>query len=147
MKTIPKGSIGIVYLALSMFGLPSMAAEVISIEVESQVLDLDTGTVTNREYLTIPPGADVKLAYNADRTPHAVAFPATEGVEMAFVANVGFDGVSSADIPGIVFSSEPTDIPFSPDHCIVIRTDQGAIYKIGNAVETGSLVTFNYSAL
>ena len=128
---------------------PVMAAEIVTLEVESQLFDLDAGTVTEPapEDMTAPAGADIQLAYNADRAPHAVVFPVAEGVEMSFVASVGFDGISSSDIPNLVFSSEPTDLPFSANDCVVIRTDQGAVFKIGNAVESGSSVTFNYAAL
>jgi len=128
---------------------PAMAVDVITMEVESQVLDLDAGTVIDptSEDLTLPAGADVQFAYNADRAPHAVVFPVGEGVEVSFVAGVGFDGISSSDIPNLVFSSEPTDLPFSANDCVVIRTDQGAVFKLGNAVESGLSVTFNYSAL
>lgn len=118
-------------------------------EVETQVLDLDTGSVIEQSpgELREPAGADVTLAYNADRSPHAVVFPVGATVEMAYVANVGFDGVSAADIPNLVFSSEPTDLPFSASDCVVIRTDAGAIFKLGNAVENGMSVTFNYGQL
>ncbi len=132
-----------------MVSAPAMAAEIATLEMESQGFDLDAGTVIDLlpEEVIAPPGADVKLAYNADRTPYAVAFPVAEGVEMSFVASVGFDGISSSDIPNLVFSSEPTDLPFSANDCVVIRTDQGAAFKLGNAVESGSSVTFNYAAL
>ena len=132
-----------------MVSAPAMAAESATLEMESQVFDLDTGTAIDAspgDVIALT-GADVQLAYNADRTPHAVVVPVTEGVEMSFVAGVGFDGVSSADVSNLVFSSEPTDLPFSPEHCVVIRTDQGALFKIGNAAESGSSVTFNYAAL
>ncbi len=132
-----------------MVSASAMAAEVITMEVESQVLDLDTGTIIDptSEDPTLAAGADVQLAYNADRTPHAVVFPVGEGVEMSFVAGVGFDGVSLPDIPNLVFSSGPTDLPFSGNDCVVIRTDQGAVFKLGNAIESGFSVTFNYVAL
>ncbi len=132
-----------------MVSVPAIAAEIATLEVEIQALDLDAGTVLDPspEDVIAPAGADIELAYNADRSPHAVVFPVGEGVEVSFVAGVGFDGVSSADISKLVFSNEPTDLPFSPEHCVVIRTDQGAVFKIGNAVETGLSVTFNYAAL
>ena len=128
---------------------PVMAAEIAILEVESQAFDLDAGTVAAPapEDVIGLAGADVLLAYNADRTPHAVVIPVAEGVEMSFVAGVGFDGISSSDISSLVFSDEPTDLPFSANDCVVIRTDQGAVFKIGNAVESGSTVTFNYAAL
>ena len=132
-----------------MASAPAMAAEIITMEVESQVLDLDAGTVADAltEDLTAPTGADVQLAYNADRTPHAVVFPVGEGVELAFVASVGFDGISSSDVSNLAFSTEPVDLPFSASDCVVIRTDQGMVFKLGNATESGMSITFNYEPL
>ena len=128
---------------------PSMAAESVTMLMETEVLDLDAGTIVAAltEDLMAPAGADVLLAYNANRSPHAVVFPMGEAVGLAFVANVGFDGVSSSDIPNLVFSSEPIDLPFSASDCVVIRTDQGAVFKLGNASEANSGVTFNFAAL
>ena len=128
---------------------PAMAAEIITMDVESQVLDLDAGTVVDAltEDLTAPTGADVQLAYNADRTPHAVVLPVGEGVELAFVAGVGFDGISSSDVSNLAFSTEPIDLPFSANDCVVIRTDQGTVFKLGNATESGMSITFNYEPL
>jgi hypothetical protein len=99
------------------------------------------------EDLTTPTGADVQLAYNADRTPHPVVFPVGEGVELAFVASVGFDGISSSDVANLAFSTEPIDLPFSANDCVVIRTDQGMVFKLGNATESGMSITFNYEPL
>ena len=132
-----------------MVSAPAMAAEIITMEVESQVLDLDAGTIADAltEDLTAPTGADVQLAYNADRTPHAVVFPVGEGVELAFVASVGFDGISASDVANLAFSTEPIDLPFSANDCVVIRTDQGAVFKLGNATESGMSITFNYEPL
>ncbi len=133
---------------IMVFG-PAMAAEIITMEVESQALDLDAGTVADAltEDLMVPTGADVRLAYNADRTPHVVVFPVGEGVELAFVASVGFDGISSSDVSNLAFSTEPTDLPFSANDCVVIRTDQGMVFKLGNATESGMSITFNYEPL
>jgi len=99
------------------------------------------------EELTAPTGADVQLAYNADRTPHVVVFPVGEGVELAFVVSVGFDGISSSDVSDLAFSTEPMDLPFSANDCVVIRTDQGMFFKLGNATESGLSITFNYELL
>jgi hypothetical protein len=96
---------------------------------------------------TGPPGADMLLAYNADRTPHAVVIPVGDGVEMAFAAGVGFDGISSSDLGSLAFSAEPSDLPFSANDCVVVRTDQGTYFKLGNATESGLSVTFNYEQL
>ncbi len=132
-----------------MVSAPAMAAEIITMEAESQMLDLDAGMVVDAltEDLTAPTGADVRLAYNADRTPHAVVFPVGEGVELAFVASAGFDGVSSSDVSNLAFSTEPIDLPFSANDCVVIRTDQGMVFKLGNTTESGMSITFNYAPL
>ena len=140
----------IILLGYALVFSPSVtAAEIITMELESQVLDLDSGTVDDAlpTDLTTPPGADVQLAYNADRTPHAVVIPVSEGVEMAFLASVGFDDISSTDVPTLVFSTEPTDLSLSANDCVVIRTDQGTLFKLGNASENGLSITFHYEAL
>lgn len=132
------------------FSTPATAAEIITMEVESQVLDLDSGTVIDalaEGLTTTPAGADMQLAYNTDRTPHVVVFPVSEGVELAFVASVGFDGISSSDVSSLAFSTEPIDLPFSANDCVVIRTDQGTVFKLGNATESGMSIAFNYESL
>ena len=140
----------IILLAVALVvSAPTMAAEIITVETESQVLDLDAGTIVGAltEDPTVPTGADVKLAYNDDRTPHAVVIPVGEGVEIAFAAGVGFDGISSSDLGSLAFSAEPSDLPFSADDCVVVRTDQGTFFKLGNATESGLSITFNYEQL
>jgi hypothetical protein len=117
---------------------------------ELQALELDSGAVLDVTVADIgePSGADVRFAYNADRTPHAVVVPAsTEGVELAFVDEVAYDGVTAADVAGLSFSTEPVDLPFEAQDTVVVRTDTGAVFKIGNAVESGFSVTFNYAQL
>ena len=127
----------------------AVASEIATLEPESQSFDLDAGTVAEPapEDMTEPAGADIQLVYNADRTPHTVVIPVAEGVEMSFVASVGFDGISSSDIPNLVFSRKPPDLPFLANDCVVIRTDQGAVFKIGNPVESGMGITFDYEQL
>ena len=136
-------------LILSLSSYRADAAEVITIDIESQALNLDDGVVSEvtGEPAVEPSGADVLFAYNADRTPHAVACPAEEGVEIAFVDNIGFDGVSSADVANLSFSVEAIDLPLESGDAVVIRTDTGAVYKLGNAVESASTVTINYEQI
>lgn len=142
-------TLAILGLGICIVSTSIIASDFVTLEVEAQVLDLDTGAVSDvgPENPSPPTGGDIKFAYNANRSPHAVVFPASSGVELAFVANVSFDGVTAADVPSLSFSSEPNDLPFSSTDCVVVRTDQGAVFKIGNSVESGSSVTFNYAAL
>ncbi|NNE34074.1 MAG: hypothetical protein HKN13_02485 [Rhodothermales bacterium] len=121
-----------------------------TINVESEAFDLDGGAIHADDIVGSPDDttvADIRFAYHADRTPHAVAFPAGDGIEMALIEGAAFDTVTSSDIAGLVFSSEPTDTPFVGNRTMVIRTDTGAVYKIGNATEGELVVTFDYAAL
>ena len=123
--------------------------EIAIILIETQTLNLDDGVVSDGagEPTAEPSGADVLFAYNADRTPHVVACPAEEGVEIAFIDNISFDGVSAADVEGLSFSTVPPDLPLENGDTVVIRTDTGAVYKLGNAVESTTAVTFNYEQI
>jgi len=134
--------------SLSLVGASALAAETITMEV-TQYLDLDAGAVLDRapEDILEPADADIELAYHADRAPHAVVFPIGEGSELAFVADTAFDGVTADDVANLTFSSEGIDLPFSANVCVVIRTGQGVVYKLGNASESGNSVTFNYAIL
>ncbi len=126
-----------------------MAATPATLEFESQALDLDTGTVSDATGVDVtqPTGADVKFGYHADRVPHCVVVPAAEGVTMAFLDAVSFAAVSAADVAGLSFFAEPLDVPLDPNDTVVLRTDTGAIFKIGNATEGGVSVTFDYEQL
>ena len=118
----------------------------VTMNVEMQALDLESGTLTETLDLLEPSDADIQLAYNALRTPHAVVFPAgARGVELAFVQGVGFDGVTAESVAGLTFSMEPVDLPFSANDTVVVRTPAGAVFKLGNAVESAESVIFNYS--
>ncbi len=129
--------------------LQAMAATPATMEFEFQALDLDTGTVldTTGVDVTESTGADVMFGYHADRVPHCVVVPAAEGVTMAFLDAVSFAAVSAADVAGLSFFAEPLDVPLDPNDTVVLRTATGAVFKIGNAVESGISVTIDYEQL
>ena len=138
----------IAFLCVTLASVPADAAEAVTMDMASQAIDLDSGTV----FATTPSdpaatGSDIKLAYNADRTPHAVVFPVGDGVELAFIAGVGFDGVTPSELASLTFSTEPPDLPFSANDCVVVRTDLGVYFKLGNAIENGLSITFNFEQL
>lgn len=122
----------------------------VTLSFETEGLDLDAGVVTTVD-IPIPveeDGTDIRIAYNALRLPAAVVVTgATEGVELAFVAGVPFDGVTAESVAGLTFSAEPVDAPFSAADTVVVRTATGAVFKLGNASESDTGVTFNYIAL
>ena len=125
----------------------SATAESITMAFE-QTLDLDTGTVSDMEIIPDEPtGADVVISYNADRVDHAVVFPVSGAVEMVFVADVLCTNLFPTDMTGMTFTSEPIDQALSTNNCVVVRTDQGLLYKLGGVVESDEFITFNYTQM
>ena len=125
------------------------AAESATIEMETQALNLDNGVVSDSagDLTAEPTGADVLFSYHADWTPHAVVWPAVEGIEFAFIDNVSFNDVSVADMAGLSFSAEPLDLPLETGDTVVVLTDTGAVYKLGNAMESAGTVTISYEQI
>ena len=125
----------------------SASADSITMTFE-QTLDLDTGIISDGDIIPgEPTGADVLISYNADRVDHAVVFPAGDAVEMAFVVGILCSNVISADVAGLTFTSEPIDQSLSTNNCVVVRTGQGVLFKLGGAVESAESVTFNYTQM
>ena len=93
-------------------------------------------------------GTDIQLAYNALRSTGAVVVVgATKGVELTFVSGMAFDRVTAESIPELTFSPEAVDAPFSASDTVVVRTETRAVFKLGNASESSTGVTFNYTSL
>lgn len=138
-----------IVLAICFIFLPKALADSVTLEFETQVLDLETGTVTDQTpgLPDVAEGADVRIVYHADRTPHAVVMIAGEGVTLAVMSNTSYDSVTAADVAGLSFSAEVIDQPLETTDTVVVKTDAGAIFKLGNAVENEAGVTFNYQQL
>jgi len=118
----------------------------ITLGFEGQALDLETGAVVESLGPVGASDADIRLAYNALRPTKAVVIPEA-GVEMVLFEGMAFDGVTSDSLADLLFAPEPVDVAFGADVTVVVRTAGGAVYKLGNAVESTSGVTFNYARL
>jgi hypothetical protein len=113
---------------------------------ETQALDLDTGTIAD-QIPDLLEGADILIGYHSDRTPHAVLMPVGEGVTLAVMSNTSYESVTAADVAGLSFSAEVIDQPLEASDTVVVKTDAGATFKLGNVIEDGAGVTFNYEQL
>lgn len=138
-------AVAIICLAWSAQALADSA----TLEFETQTLDLDTGLITEQSPALTggTEGADVRIGYHADRIPHAVAMTAGEGVTLAIMSNASYDSVTAADVSGLSFSAEAIGQALEANDTVVIKTDTGAIFKLGNAVESDTGVTLNYAQL
>lgn len=142
--------LSIVTIALTgaMLSCQAMAASE-TLEFETQGLDLDSGTVVEAT-----PGqvveenqVDFFISYNADVVPHAILIPATEHVEMAFLSGVAFPDVTVDSISGLTFTADTVDEPLGQYDTVILRTDTGLVFKLGNAVESETSVTVSYEQL
>ena len=118
---------------------------------EQECLDLDTDTVEEdscRDPSSDESSWDILVAYHADRAVRAVFFqnPLNE-VEIAHLENTSFVEVTAADIAGAPFTRDVVDQPFDSTRVILIRTDLGAVYKLGNVLEDETGFSFDYELL
>lgn len=130
-------------------GVTPAEAATVSLQFESETVDLDTGQVAEwgLERPTGSEEADVCIAYNADCIPHAVVFLAGEGTEIAVAQGLPFEMMTAQEAANLTFACSPPDVPFTAEDTVVIRTATGAVFKLGRASETEELVTFEYELL
>ena len=116
----------------------------------NQALDLDTGALGQPSAIAPFPGADsgadVRIAYNADKAPHAVVVPMGT-TAAAFVADTACTNIIAADVASLTFSAQTIDRSISETDCVVVRSDRGVLFKLGNPIESGTNVTLDYTRL
>ncbi|MCH7780397.1 MAG: hypothetical protein IH848_06075, partial [Acidobacteria bacterium] len=124
-----------------------------TLEFEREGLDLDSGTIVPIEIRTMAvepadPQPDFVLAYNSERTVCAVvSHNRMNGVQIAYLDGVAFNLVDSADLAGLSFTTAMIDEPFETGDSVVLRTDTGAHYLLGNPIEDAAGVTFDTQLL
>ena len=60
------------------------------------------------------------------------------GVEIAHLPDVTLDSLTEADYDGATFTTDLVDTPFDANRVILVRTDLGDVYALGNASEDTS---------
>ena len=137
-------------LASSLEAQTTVAA---TLRFEEEGLDLDSGDVVATTVMDAivredTSAADIWFSYNADRAPHAVVVQdASRGLEIAFLDATPFAYVNDTDVPNLTLGIELKDFALEIDDTVVVRTDTGAVFKIGNAVEDEAGVSFEYERL
>jgi len=128
-----------------------------SMVFEFQSFDLDTGTVQpNPPDLRPEAEQDLIFGYNSPVVPHATAFHNTlhnTGRKLAFLADTPFETVDFSNIATAVFSESLSGEPFGHGDTVILFTDKGSYFKVGNPIEVdpqpgdSGLVTFDYERL
>ena len=112
-------------------------------------MNLDVPSVERDVYMSpTDPGWDFYIAYNGSTSVHSRIFQnGGNGVEIAHLRGRTFSTVTDCDIAGATFTTGLIDEPFDTTRTILIRTDLGSVYKVGNPVETTVSVTFGFAQL
>jgi hypothetical protein len=122
---------------------------------EVECLDVETGTVVTscRDPFANDEGLgeeawDVLMAYHADRAVHAVVWqnPAN-GTEIALLEDIPFERVTVDHVADASFVRDLVDQPLDTTRVVLIRTGTGAIYKLGNSLESETGVAFDIELL
>ena len=139
MRANTRAGVCIVLGLTAALAAPAQADYLATLEVETQVLDLETGMVAARDPAQPQSfAADLHVAYNADRLNPLVVFQSqVSGVAVAFLDEMVFDYVNAATIATEEFTTDLVDLPFDSTDTLVLITAEGGIFKIGNAVDNG----------
>jgi hypothetical protein len=144
MHASTRASFVVSLLAVSVFGSAYAAgAESATLAFESEMLSLATGQI-HQNSPRDDGEADVRIAYNADRSARAVVVPAREGVEIAVLAGTTYESADATAVAGASFSAEGVDAPFGAGDTVLLRTPEGAVFKLGHPSESATALSFDY---
>lgn len=100
--------------------------------------DLETGTITICQFGFCPPEEEWDVwASNSSGTEGGTVIRQDEadGVEIAHLPGVTLSGLTEADYAAATFTPAPVDDPFDAARVILIRTDLGNVYALGDPSE------------
>lgn len=121
----------------------------VNLAYEIDYLDLDTDSVETPPPFLPSAGMDLVIAYNSNTPVHGRVFQERTGREIAHLIGRRFEFVIATDADTATFTASLIDQPFGTDRTILVKTEVGAVYKLGNPVETANPrgVTFDYAKL
>jgi hypothetical protein len=111
--------------------------------------NLDDGVITECPFSLCPTEEewDLYVHYNSQTEPHSVIRQnLTTGVEISHLPGVTLASLTEADVTGATFTAELVADPFDGDRVILIRTDLGAVYALGDPVENEAQQTLTFNA-
>ena len=112
--------------------------------------DLETGELTECSFGFCPTTDDWDLyVHNSSQTtPQSVIRQnQTNGVEIAHLPGVTLDDMTEEDVAGATWTTELVADPFDAGRVILIKTDLGNVYALGNPVEDTTALTLTFDAV
>jgi hypothetical protein len=90
---------------------------------------------------------DLYVYYSSQTTPKSVIRQnQTTGVEIAHLPGVTLSELTEADVAAATFTTTLVADPFDAGRVILIRTDLGSVYALGNPVEDTNAQTLTFDA-
>lgn len=119
-----------------------------TVQFSRQRPDLETGEITVCSFGICPSEEawDMWVYNSTSTTPRSVVRQnQTTGVELAHVEGVTLAGLTEAHLTGATFTADLVDVPFDAQRVILIRTDAGHVFALGDPSEntTSNTLTFN----
>jgi hypothetical protein len=112
--------------------------------------NLDDGTLTDCIFGICPSGEnewDFYAHYNSQTTPRAVIRQnQTTAVEIAHLPGAVFEELTEQQVAAATFTTSLVADPFDGGRVILIRTNEGAIFALGNPVENDMSQTLTLEA-
>lgn len=106
--------------------------------------DLDTGEITECPFGFCDSNEawDIYAENDSNSDPHTIIHQnESTGVEIAHLPGVTLDDLTEEDYDGATFTTEPVSEPFDSGRVILVRTDLGNVYALGNPVEDTESIT------
>ena len=100
--------------------------------------DMDTGEIHECLFglCSTNEGWDMYVYYSSATNPKSVIRQnQTQGLEIAHLPGVTLADLTEADVAAATFTTDFVADPFDVDRVILLRTDGGALYALGNPVE------------
>jgi hypothetical protein len=112
--------------------------------------NLEDGVIAECPFGLCPSGADwdLYIYFNSGTDPHSVVRQnQADGAEIAHLPEVTLETLTEEDVAGATFTTELVADPFDSGRVILIKTDQGNIYALGNPVENTTMQTLTFDAV
>jgi len=110
----------------------------------------DNGTVTECPFGICPTQEawDLYVYYSTSSDPHSVIRQnQTTSVEIAHLPGVSLAELSEEDVAGAAFTTELVSDSFDSGRVILIRTDLGGVFALGNPVEDTGAQTLTFDSV
>lgn len=98
--------------------------------------NLEDGTITVCSFGVCPTndGWDLYAEFTTASEPAVIRQNTTTAVELAALPGKTLQTLTEADVDGATFTTDPVDDPFDSNTVMLVRTDTGNVYALGNPV-------------